>query len=145
MFASTLRTSTRKPLPAVRQPPLLNTIPVYRVVLDKLKVYLQDQISAILGRYRHTTWIRNSVCCIFVNRFLFLTNFFLLYGAVLTETMGQKTKYLDCKKKVFRMVGFSKYRGSRDYFQFFFVCEDFVCFKDWRQTVGRTSLDASKL
>lgn len=55
VFASTLRTSTRKPLPTVRQPLLLNTMPVYRVVLDKLKVYLQDQISAILGRYRHTT------------------------------------------------------------------------------------------
>ena len=38
----------------------------------------------------------------------------------------KKTKYLDCKTKVFGMVRFSKYRGleSRDYFQFSVVCDD---------------------
>ena len=38
VFASTLRTSTRKALPAVRQTFLLNMgVPVYRVVLDELR------------------------------------------------------------------------------------------------------------
>ena len=104
-------------------------VPVYRVVLDKLRFFLQDQVSAIIGSYRHTTCIGNSVCCIFVNRFLFVKNQYLIrqliHGAVLAETMEQKKIIFTIRQRFMEwFVSPNFWLNSRNYFQFSIVSVD---------------------